>query len=95
MKNIFAEGLECIRKFEEAKEKFGMVVSTQNGYREIALTQQPYIDGPIGDAVFRASGIDAEGTDYEIYWAIKEGMENAEDMQEMCDWDNPAEIVEM
>lgn len=60
---------------------------------ELALTQEAYIDGPAnGKGFFTAHAIDKDGNEYDVYWDIKEGMEDAEDMQEMCDWDNPSNV---
>ena len=97
--DVFEETKELFRQFDEAKEENGSVEYTKEGYmgsREIALTQQPYIDGPAGERpVYKASAIDQGGRQYEITWEVVDNWEEIEDEQQMVDdWDAPSEIIE-
>lgn len=112
MEDIFANAMENMGNFEDAKEKNGSIevvtgsrkvtVAPNNGegghyYQdkttEIALTQQAYIDGPAdGTPIYKATGIDQHGNNYEVTWEVVENWEQIEDEQEMCDWDQPARI---
>lgn len=56
----------------------------------LTTTQQPYIDGPVGDAYYCAHAIDGEENDYMIYWDILPGQKDAEDESFACDWENPS-----
>lgn len=84
--------------------------NTHNAYAEyrtieVALTQQPYIvegfkretyDLPLDEEkpFYIASGIDADGNEYEIAWEVVENFEDIEDEQEMVeDWDKPASVI--
>ena len=104
MEDIFERDLENKRRFAELKEKFGYVVTeieflkTENTtYVQsditVALSQQAYIDGSaVERPIYKASGVDSEGNEYEIEWEVFENWEQIEDMQEMCDWDIPVSV---
>lgn len=62
--------------------------------KEFALTQQAYVDGPAnGTPYYKASAVDQKGNEYEVTWEVVENWEQVEDESEMCDWDNPVEVV--
>lgn len=102
MTDIFQEELEQIGRFNEAKDANGSVSSVKvfaNGNwpavnLEIALTQQPYIDGPANSTpIYKAAGIDQSGNEYEVEWEVKDNWKDIEDEQEMVDnWDEPDSI---
>ncbi|ALX50486.1 hypothetical protein AOX59_18965 [Lentibacillus amyloliquefaciens] len=73
-----------------AKNENGSVKENET---EIAISQQPYIDGPADEKpIYRALGIDQEGNEYEVKWEVVDYWQALEDESEMCDWDSPAEV---
>jgi hypothetical protein len=73
--------------FDEYANKFGPVV--WDGV-ELALTQDPYPDGPFDDACFRASAMDRAGNLWEVRWDILPDVDPNADYADQCDWDCPA-----
>lgn len=65
--------------------------------KELALTQDPYIDGPTGEKpVYKALAQDAEGNEYEVEWEVREDWEEIEDEQEMVeDWEKPVSVEQI
>ena len=77
--------------------------------KKIKLTQDAYIcsgeyrlhtdDGKPSIAVlsawYEAMAEDAEGNEYLVVWAVKQGFDAATnpDESDACDWDNPEEIM--
>ncbi len=60
------------------------------------LIEDPYFDGPANTkGFFIAKATDIEGNYYEVYWDILDGMEESEDMQDMCEWDKPSNVVKL
>lgn len=102
MKDIFAESLENLREFGKNKDEYGSIrfVEVVNGRThqiEVALTQDPYIDGPAnGTPVFKAHGIDGGGNEYEIEWEVVENWEElaeqGDDQALVEDWDMPSSV---
>lgn len=105
MTDIFQEGLEQIERFKEAKDENGSVSSVKAFEKgewptvnsEIALTQQPYIDGPAdGTPHYKAAGIDQGGNEYEVKWEVRDNWEEIEDESEMVEnWDEPDSITKI
>src|SRR5699024_8267464 len=59
---------------------------------EVAITQDPYIDGVRGEApVFKAAGVDCDGNEFKITWDVVENWEevaeHGDDQQMVEDWD--------
>lgn len=79
-----------INLFNDFKKKFGSVV-----YRgvELALTQDPYPDGPVGgDWCFRANAMDNVGNLWHITWdPIPDADEWDDYYNQVEDWDRPAD----
>ncbi|MNH75587.1 hypothetical protein D3C73_278310 [compost metagenome] len=62
--------------------------------KEIALTQDPFIDGVAGERpMYKAHGIDGDGQEYLITWAVFDNYQEIEDESEMCNWDKPIGIM--
>ena len=82
------------KTFEENNGKYGTInLNESTNHLNIALTQLPYIDGSTDEVpVYRAHGIDKEGNEYEIQWDVVENWKEIDDEQEMCNWDNPANV---
>lgn len=73
------------------KEKYGSV--NWKGI-EIALTQQAYPSGAYAPNSWEATGQDAKGNVYTVYWNELPKDEIVEDQFDTyCDWDNPSDIV--
>lgn len=54
--------------------------------KELAITQQPYVDGSHEEAVYRASAQDAEGNDYDVKWTSVDLSVEDETAKAHCDW---------
>lgn len=64
--------------------------------KEILLTQEPFIDGVAGARpIYKAHGEDEHGNEYIVIWNVVDHYEEIEDESEMCDWDNPSELIEL
>ena len=75
--------------FDEYAEKFGTVV--WDGV-ELAITQDPYPDGPVGDGYFCALAMDRDGNRWFVTWDILPDVDLEDaDYCDQCDWDNPAD----
>lgn len=71
--------------------------------KEIKLTQEPYITGTNESPNYEAVGVDSNGNEVTVKWAIyphwlnEDGTLNGEleDETEACDWDNPIAVEGM
>jgi|GEM_PF-2558253 len=64
--------------------------------KEITLTQDPFIDGVVGERpIYKAHGTDDQGNEYIVTWNVVDNWENIEDESEMCDWDNPIGLMQV
>jgi hypothetical protein len=85
---LYFAGDNSVKKmFEEYAKKFGLVV--WDGV-ELAITQDPYPDGPFEDACFRAAAMDRAGNRWQVRWDILPGVDSNTDYSEQCDWDSPS-----
>jgi hypothetical protein len=73
--------------FDEYAKKFGTVV--WDGV-ELAITQDPYPDGPVADGCFRAVAMDRAGNCWQVRWDILPDVDPNADYADQCDWDCPA-----
>jgi len=65
---------------------------TYNG-KQITLTQQAYLTGKYGNAVYKAAAVDDDGNEYMVIWhPYDRSGKGCEDESDACNWDTPAEI---
>lgn len=82
------------KMFDEYAKKFGAIA--YNGI-ELALTQDPYPDGPFMDWYFTASAMDLDGNRWDVFWYSTPDVDECEDYaSQVDDWDCPtyAEMVD-
>jgi hypothetical protein len=82
---------------KKMKKEFGTV--TFEG-EEYILTQATYLnhtqglDG-IADNHYKASAIDLEGNQYNVYWNPVDGWEQIEDESDCCNWTSPKHVSKL
>ena len=64
-----------------------------HGTIPIALTQDAYLAGTNECPHYEAHAIDRDLNDYRVIWDVKDGWEEIENEDEVCDWD-VYEVVE-
>lgn len=79
-------------KFDEFAEKFGTVEWDDDewGEVELALTEDPYPEGPVGGGWFSALAMDRDGNRWFVTWDILPGVDSNADYADQCDWDFPS-----
>lgn len=86
--DIFENEVQDFREHIALVQKYG---SVESEHGKLALLQHPHITG-VDEGCYEATAVSDQGDRYNVVWDIKEGMEEHEDEQERCVWDNPSEI---
>lgn len=77
-----------MNKYEKHKIEHGKVYYNK---KELALTQEAYLDGMEGENYYSALAIDEIGNEYVVKWEIKEeyfnNLDALEDESDACDWE--------
>ena len=71
---------------EEMLSEYGSVLFEGEEYE---LTQQAYYNEATGNE-YQAHAFDKNGEEFYVFWDIKNP--NAEEEEDMCDWDNPTRV---
>lgn len=87
--------MNSIKKmFDDSVKNYGSIV--WRGI-ELALTEEPYPIGLVGDWYFYAHAMDLEGNLWEVCWDIISDVDsNADYFEQVDDWDKPfyAEMID-
>lgn len=80
------ETIDYKKQYDEAIEKYSYV---SDGTTQLAIMQEPYLcQDEYGKAIYGASGMARDGTEYNIRWYCVPGYEIFEESSDHCDWED-------